>query len=154
MQTLKQLADAVENALAEDADQETLDAIAALIAAVRATEHNGDAVNQQLQGIAHSILAEDMLLLLPAEYVANVRAAIAAAEAAQPAPAVPEEWRDMVGKTHRFIRDVGEHAATCDIYDLDEDGKHIQCSCGMEEVLRGLSNLLAAAPQPKEGGER
>ncbi|WP_043619402.1 hypothetical protein, partial [Chromobacterium violaceum] len=44
MQTLTQLADAVENALAEDADQETLDAIADLIAAVRATEQSGEAV--------------------------------------------------------------------------------------------------------------
>ena len=44
MQTLTQLADAVENALAEDADQETLDAIAALVAGVRAAEQSGEAV--------------------------------------------------------------------------------------------------------------
>ncbi|WP_225548165.1 hypothetical protein [Chromobacterium violaceum] len=48
MQTLNQLADAVENALAEDADQETLDAIADLIAAVRATERSGEAVAESM----------------------------------------------------------------------------------------------------------
>ncbi|WP_225547268.1 hypothetical protein [Chromobacterium violaceum] len=116
-----------------------------------AKEQSGEAVNQQLLGVARSILAEDMLLLLPAEYVAKVRAAIAAAEAAQPAPAVPEGWRDMVSKAHRFIRDVGEHAVTCAIYDLDEDGKHIQCTCGMDETLRGLKALLDGAPTTQDG---
>lgn len=67
----------------------------------------------------------------------------------QPAPAVPEVWRDMVGKAHRFMLEVGEHGVTCTIFDLDEDGKHIQCSCGLDETLRGLSALLVAAPKPK-----
>ncbi|NHR05762.1 hypothetical protein HA052_11180 [Chromobacterium haemolyticum] len=56
-------------------------------------------LEKQLLDVARSILADDMLPLLPAEYVAKVRSAIAAAEAAatsaQPAPnypAVPEGW--------------------------------------------------------------
>ncbi|AXT46413.1 hypothetical protein [Chromobacterium rhizoryzae] len=56
-------------------------------------------LEKQLLDVARSILADDMQPLLPAEYVAKVRSAIAAAEAAatsaQPAPnypAVPEGW--------------------------------------------------------------
>jgi hypothetical protein len=55
---------------------------------------------------------------------------------------VPDEWQNVVEKAHSFIRDVGEHEVTCTIFDLDEDGKHIQCSCGLEETLRELNNLL------------
>ncbi|MBK0415249.1 hypothetical protein JD974_12615 [Chromobacterium haemolyticum] len=42
-------------------------------------------LEKQLLDVASSILADDMLPLLPAEYVAKVRSAIAAAEAAPPA---------------------------------------------------------------------
>lgn len=52
-------------------------------------------LEKQLLDVARSILADDMLPLLPAEYVAKVRSAIAAAESAQEAPnypAVPEGW--------------------------------------------------------------
>ncbi|WP_374424603.1 hypothetical protein [Chromobacterium sp.] len=58
-------------------------------------------LEKQLLDVARSILADDMLPLLPAEYVAKVRSAIATAEAAatsaQPAPnypAVPDGWPD------------------------------------------------------------
>ncbi|OQS41166.1 hypothetical protein [Chromobacterium haemolyticum] len=50
-------------------------------------------LEKQLLDVARSILADDMLPLLPAEYVAKVRSAIAAAEEASPNyPAVPEGW--------------------------------------------------------------
>lgn len=68
---------------------------------------------------------------------------------AQPA-AVPDGWRDAVGKAYHFMQDIGEHGVTCAIYDLDEDGKHIQCSCGMDETLRSLNALLATVPQPTQ----
>lgn len=62
----------------------------------------------------------------------------------------PDGWRDVIGKVYRFMQDTGEHGVTCAIYDLDEDGKHIQCSCGMDETLRSLNALLAAAPSPAQ----
>ncbi|QOD84147.1 hypothetical protein IEZ30_06645 [Chromobacterium haemolyticum] len=67
----------------------------------------------------------------------------------QPAT-VPEGWRDAAGKAYHFMQDIGEHGVTCAIYDLDEDGKHIQCSCGMDETLRSLNALLATVPQPAQ----
>ena len=50
-------------------------------------------LGKHLLDVARSILADNMLPLLPAEYVAKVRSAIAAAEEASPNyPAVPEGW--------------------------------------------------------------
>ncbi|WP_440216285.1 hypothetical protein [Chromobacterium piscinae] len=199
MQTLTQLADAVEEALASGTVQSSLDAIAALTNAVRqsatprrlsqygvdvgyfdrklasvipamdnykpddlarefarmaitadanaaraelslATEQSGEAVNQQLLEATRAILAEDMLPLLPSEYVAKVRTAIAAAEARpQNAPAVPEGWREAIESVLYAMT----FNPSC------QEGVVPMCACRPCSDHR-MRALLAAAPQPAQ----
>ena len=39
-----------------------------------------------------------------------------------------------------------EHDQHCEIFNLDDEGRHCGCSCGLDAATEGLRNALAAAP--------
>ena len=45
-----------------------------------------------------------------------------------------------------WIHANGEHDQLCDILDLDDDGKHKPCSCGLSRVQASLREALAEQP--------
>lgn len=96
-------------------------------------------LEKQLLDVVRSILADDMLPLLPAEFVAKVRSAIAAAEAAQPTDVETRMCR-VNGKT-----DDGDPCGHCA---PSGECKHTG-TCGYQkwgEQKHPTSVQLAAAP--------
>lgn len=74
-------------------------------------------------------------------------------DAAQPpAVAVPDDWRDAATSALRFIEANAGHDQLCEVFDMDDDGRHKACTCGMEDAVKKLRAMLAAAPQAATEG--
>ena len=65
-------------------------------------------------------------------------------------PAAQEGWRDAATSALRFIEANAEHDQRCDVFDLDENGRHKGCNCGLEDAVQKLQAMLAAAPAVSE----
>lgn len=76
--------------------------------------------------------------------VALVQAAYALGQQA-PAVAVTDGWRDAATSALRFIEANTEHDQRCEVLDLDENGCHKGCTCGMEDAVKKLRAMLDAA---------
>lgn len=57
--------------------------------------------------------------------------------------------RDAVQRALNFLVENGQHDQHCEIFDLDEEGRHRNCSCGLEET----TGLLRAALECKDNTE-
>ena len=69
---------------------------------------------------------------------------------AQPAQTVPEltEKLRLAGLT---LIGLAEHGQDCDVFNLDEDGRHCACSCGYNDAIAVIAQAgKTAAPQPAQ----
>lgn len=73
----------------------------------------------------------------------------ARAASAQPA-AVQSEWRDAAATALRFIEGNAGHDQLCGVFDLDDEGRHKDCTCGMEDSAKKLHAMLSAAQRPDD----
>lgn len=58
-------------------------------------------------------------------------------------PMQPTAVMDAASFTLSFLQATGEHDQLCDVFDLDDDGRHKECTCGLSLVYSKLRGLLS-----------
>lgn len=58
-----------------------------------------------------------------------------------------EKLRAAAQQALAYILATGEHDQLCDVFDLDDEGRHKPCSCLLQDVLDALRAALAEQPK-------
>uniref|UniRef100_UPI003F7AAE4A hypothetical protein n=1 Tax=Chromobacterium amazonense TaxID=1382803 RepID=UPI003F7AAE4A len=140
MQTLTQLADAAIDAVKSKDIERLLDAVTALIVGVRATEQSGESMTDLAAEVIKN--GEGFIIAWSKPIAAGMRLYTRP----QSAPAVPDE---ALSQLDAIIADLQGGFVRCERCGDQEDTKDLD----VVPQLHELRALLAAAPQPKEGGE-